>query len=159
MCSLSLCSSLLEYSMIVKLLTEHHLEFLSLKGGCTGSSESTVHMSKCLIFGNNVTQLKWFIRLFLCSYIPSPKSYSLHLRDNPVETWSQNLLHEAVKCANIVWLYNVKEISSWHQLNQRNRCLSYYCITDLYLKQKGQCLNVWKRYALHMSESSNFQKS
>ena len=26
--------------MIVKLLTEHHLEFLSLKGGCTGSSES-----------------------------------------------------------------------------------------------------------------------
>ena len=27
--------------MIVKLLTEHHLEFLSLKGGCKGSSEST----------------------------------------------------------------------------------------------------------------------
>ena len=26
--------------MIVKLLTEHHLEFLSLKGGCIGSSES-----------------------------------------------------------------------------------------------------------------------
>ena len=35
----SLCKSL-EYSMIVKLLTEHHLEFLSLKGGCTGSTES-----------------------------------------------------------------------------------------------------------------------
>ena len=27
--------------MVVKLLTEHHLEFLGLKGGCTGSSEST----------------------------------------------------------------------------------------------------------------------
>ena len=27
--------------MSVKLLTEHHLEFLSLKGGCTGSSEPT----------------------------------------------------------------------------------------------------------------------
>ena len=27
--------------MIVKLLTEHNLEFLSLKGGCRGSSEST----------------------------------------------------------------------------------------------------------------------
>ena len=27
--------------MAVKLLTEHHLEFLSLKGGCTGSSRST----------------------------------------------------------------------------------------------------------------------
>ena len=28
--------------MIVKLLTVHHLELLSLKGGCTGSSESTL---------------------------------------------------------------------------------------------------------------------
>ena len=27
--------------MSIKLLTAHHLEFLSLKGGCTGSSEST----------------------------------------------------------------------------------------------------------------------
>ena len=34
--------------MIVKLLTEHHLEFLSLTGGCGGSSESTlVKMSNC----------------------------------------------------------------------------------------------------------------
>ena len=34
--------------MIVKLLTEHHLEFLSLKGGRRGSSESThVKMSHC----------------------------------------------------------------------------------------------------------------
>ena len=34
--------------MIVKLLAEHHLEFLSLKGGCRGSSESThVKMSHC----------------------------------------------------------------------------------------------------------------
>ena len=28
--------------MIIKLLTEHHLEFLSLKGGCRGSSKSTL---------------------------------------------------------------------------------------------------------------------
>ena len=34
--------------MIVKLLTERHLEFLSLKGGCRGSSESTlVKISNC----------------------------------------------------------------------------------------------------------------
>ena len=34
--------------MIVKLQTEHHLEFLSLKGGCRGSSESTfLKMSNC----------------------------------------------------------------------------------------------------------------
>ena len=37
----SLCKSL-EYSMTVKLLTEQHWEFLSLKGGCTGASESTL---------------------------------------------------------------------------------------------------------------------
>ena len=35
--------------MSVKLLTEHHFEFLSLKGGCTGSSESTlVNIQHCL---------------------------------------------------------------------------------------------------------------
>ena len=34
--------------MIIKLLTEHHLEFLSLKGGCRGSSKSTlVKNSNC----------------------------------------------------------------------------------------------------------------
>ena len=34
--------------MIVKLLTIHHLEFLRVKGGCTGSSESIlVKMSNC----------------------------------------------------------------------------------------------------------------
>ena len=34
--------------MIVELLTEHHLECLSFKGGCRGTSESTlVKMSYC----------------------------------------------------------------------------------------------------------------
>ena len=37
--------------MIVKLLTEHHLEVLSLKSGCTGSCESTlVKMPHCWKF-------------------------------------------------------------------------------------------------------------
>ena len=43
----SLCWSLY-YSMTVKLLTEPHLRFLSLKGGYTGSSTSTlVKMAYC----------------------------------------------------------------------------------------------------------------
>ena len=43
----SLCLSL-EYSMNIKLVTEHHLEFLILTGGCTGSSESLfVKMPHC----------------------------------------------------------------------------------------------------------------
>ena len=54
---------MLEYSLIVNLLTENHLEFLSLKGGCTGLSESTdvkmphcgkshvsAQLSNCLVF-------------------------------------------------------------------------------------------------------------
>ena len=37
--------------MVVKPLTEYHSEFLSLKGGCRGSSESIlVKMSNCLKF-------------------------------------------------------------------------------------------------------------
>ena len=31
-----------EYPLSIKLLTEHYLYFLSLKGSCTGSSESTL---------------------------------------------------------------------------------------------------------------------
>ena len=41
--------------MSVKLLTEHNFEFLSLTGGCTGSSEST--LVKCHIVGNHMSQL------------------------------------------------------------------------------------------------------
>ena len=43
----NLCQSL-EYSMSIKLLTKHHLQFLSLKRGYIGSSESTlVKMPHC----------------------------------------------------------------------------------------------------------------
>ena len=41
--------------MSVKLLTEHHLEFLSLKGSCTCSPEST--LVKCHIVGNHESRL------------------------------------------------------------------------------------------------------
>ena len=37
-----LSEPLLDYSMSVKLLTGRYFEFLSLKGGCTGSSESSL---------------------------------------------------------------------------------------------------------------------
>ena len=37
-----------EYSMSVKLLTEHRLEFVSLKGGYTGSYESTLVKMHCV---------------------------------------------------------------------------------------------------------------
>ena len=34
---------MLEYSMALRLLTELHLEFLSFRKGCTGSSESSLY--------------------------------------------------------------------------------------------------------------------
>ena len=48
-----------EYSMNVQLLAEQHLEFLSLKGGCTGWPESS--LSKCHIVANHMTRLNYDI--------------------------------------------------------------------------------------------------
>ena len=56
----SLCLSL-EYTMSDKILTEHHLEFLSFTGGCTGSSKST--LAKCYIVGNHVSRLIFVLAL------------------------------------------------------------------------------------------------
>ena len=56
--------------MSVKLLTEHHLEFLSLKGDCTGSPESTlVKIPHC--WKSHVTaQMSFtFIVFLLCMYL------------------------------------------------------------------------------------------
>ena len=72
--------------MIVKLLTEHHLEFLSLKGGCRGSSEYThVKMPHCwkshalalIIIYNVCTQ-----KTFLISNVW--KSYMYNYSDDPI---------------------------------------------------------------------------
>ena len=58
-------SARIEYFMSVKLLTEHHLEFLSLKESCTGSSESTLikmpHCWKSSVTAhmNNLQRLKY----------------------------------------------------------------------------------------------------
>ena len=42
--------------MIVKLLTEHHLEFLSLKD--TAQACLSLHLSKCHIVGNHMSRHK-----------------------------------------------------------------------------------------------------
>ena len=48
--------------MTVKLLTEHHLASLGLKGGCTGSSESThVKMPHCWQSHVAAHIIEWFI--------------------------------------------------------------------------------------------------
>ena len=49
--------------MIIELLTEHHLKFLSLKGGCTGSSESTLVKMPHSWKSHAAAQMNW---LFKC---------------------------------------------------------------------------------------------
>ena len=51
-----------EYSMSVKLLTEHHLEFLSLKEAAQACL--SLHLSKCHIVGNHML---WLIYIFATS--------------------------------------------------------------------------------------------
>ena len=53
--------------MIGKLLTEHHLEFLSLTGGCTGSPE-TRHV-KCHIVENHMSRLKYLLHNILDGWL------------------------------------------------------------------------------------------
>ena len=56
-------------------MTEHHLEFLSLKGGCTGWSESTLvkshivgnHMSR-VIFKEHLFNYWHIFKLIVCTH-------------------------------------------------------------------------------------------
>ena len=43
--------------MSIKLLTEHHLELLSLKGGCKLKARLSLLLSKCHIVGNRMSRL------------------------------------------------------------------------------------------------------
>ena len=48
--------------MIVKLLTEHHLEFLSLKKAA--EARPSLRLSKCQIVGNLTTRLKYDTHMY-----------------------------------------------------------------------------------------------
>ena len=59
--------------MIVKLLTEYHLEFLSLKGGCRGSSEST-HVKNASLLEISCHGSIYIDNNFLLSHVPKRTS-------------------------------------------------------------------------------------
>ena len=67
--------------MSVKLLTEHHLEFLSLKVGCTGSSEFTLvkmpHCWKSHVTAQILKQLKVTTRSVAVLLLPNLVLYIL----------------------------------------------------------------------------------
>ena len=61
----------------VKLLTEHHLEFLSLKGGCTGSPESThAKMPYCW---NRMSRLNYISFSEDCFFFSANNIHLFHL--------------------------------------------------------------------------------
>ena len=70
----------------VKLLTEHHLELPSLKGGCTGSSESTLvkmpHCWKSHVTAHNMIQEK--SKLFINLFQLYPSQFSNTIRPSEV---------------------------------------------------------------------------
>ena len=69
--------------MIDKLLTEHHLEILSLQGGCRGSSESTlVKMSN---FWKSHAVAHLVFSLNKCCLIRSPFAAPLKICSQPNE--------------------------------------------------------------------------
>ena len=71
--------------MSVKLLTEHHLEFLSLKGDCTGSSESTLvklpHCSKSHVRAHLIFTVHAFRTPYMCALYEfvDMQAVSLHM--------------------------------------------------------------------------------
>ena len=81
--------------MIVRLLTEHHLDFLSLKGGCRGSSKYTlVKMSNCWK-SHALTQFKFVSALYVFQgeYGKSARRYVLLMRLKPLIPFSEPLIN------------------------------------------------------------------
>ena len=70
--------------MIVKLLTEHHLEFLRLKGGCRGLSESTlVKKSNCW---NEYQQIMNWMKC--CFFFVASQSVLFNSSNDLIQTFS-----------------------------------------------------------------------
>ena len=69
--------------MTVKVLTEHHFELLSLRGGCTASSES-IHVKLPHCWKSHVTAHLFYVQvanhgvsLFVCFVALRPKSTAM----------------------------------------------------------------------------------
>ena len=68
--------------MILKLLTEHNLELLNFRGGCTGSSESThIKMSHC--WKSHVTAHLCFVGITCLACVSSSSCFDPYLAISP----------------------------------------------------------------------------
>ena len=76
--------------MTVKLLNEHHLEFLSLKGGCTGSSHGSFALFLtlvCLIVLNRDHLYIGFVYTVLMGYVFCCSGWS-NIHSNTSKSWN-----------------------------------------------------------------------
>ena len=90
--------------MSVKLLTEHHLKFLSLKGGCAGSSEPILvkmpHCCKSLVKAHIVSMLvSQLSRRFVVIYIDNQclKYKTLTLKLLPLQSKKDSKDQETIQ--------------------------------------------------------------
>ena len=125
----SLCWSL-EYSMSVKLLTEQHLEWLCLKGGCTGLSESAlVKMPHCLkwhVVAQIVTYYLEHYQTIKSSVIICSSLYPCTITSNMSKRRSWNILvsmSETPSHGDVLSLSNIMDvIKSWSGLSASSTC-------------------------------------
>ena len=123
-----LCESL-EYSMSVKLLTEHNLEFLSLKGGCTGSFDFTlVKMQHCWKFHVAAYTFICFCSLFSVSADDDNNFNDYVFHDYTIH--NQN--HD---CRPHNW--NIYTSTAWYVLKVVCFSRLLKCLRSLYGKQCG----------------------
>ena len=88
--------------MSVKLLTEHHLEFPSLKGDCTGSSESThvkmpdcwkshvaahIYLNFCDLSSTAISSILFFPLPVYSSNHPGTRKYTSHCDLLALSSW------------------------------------------------------------------------
>ena len=86
--------------MTLKLLTEYHLEFLSLKGGCTDLSESAlVKMPHC--WKSHVTLI------LFCRKVNCVKLQNLRLRKKQSELANSLDQDEMSHIGYFIWIYTV----------------------------------------------------
>ena len=119
--------------MSVKLLTEHHLEFLSLKGGCTGWSESTlVKMPHCW---------KSLVTAHLFVFISDIVSKFRLLKSKQVISALAHNLEKVIKTPFFALIFFVLDMGKqvlWQAVKtQMKCCLNWhmYCSFSLLIKQ------------------------
>ena len=99
--------------MIVKLLSEHHLEFLSLKGSCRGPSEST-HFKMPHCWKSHATA-----QIFILGTVPGPVIFGA-VTDTACLVW-QTECGENSSC----WIYDNFAISrNYFLIAMSVKCLS-----------------------------------